>query len=462
MFRKSAVLCILFNLFFISYIFAADGLSDKALKTLDKGIKYFHSISTNGGYLWAYSLDLKKRWGEGYGIVDYAADTQVWIQPPGTPSVGNALLRAYNVTGERFYLTCAEDAGNALIMGQKKPGGWEYKIDFSKEPGNDYCALDDNNTQSALRFLMALCTVSLKESLHDAVEKGIKFMLESQFKNGAWPQWYPLRGGYHDFFTFNDRVINDCIDVMIDAHRIYGKSEYLESIKSAGDFLILSQLPPPQPGWAQQYNHYLQPAWARVFEPPSVCSFVTEQCIKSLIDLYLYTGRGKYLEPIPDAIRWLRESKLPGGACARFYELGTNRPLYYDRGRKRVETLEELSIERQTGYRYHVEIMLDELTELYNSVKESGREGYLKKRNKSVSQNEKIERMKTMEAAVRDIISSQDEMGRWVVEDKRRLRVMGNGKWNGKYEVEKRIKSIVFIDNVNLLCDYIEPAKSIK
>ncbi|NVM00931.1 MAG: pectate lyase, partial [Candidatus Helarchaeota archaeon] len=113
------------NLLFFSHLFAEDKLIKDALYALEKGIKYFHSISTDGGYLWEYSVDLKERWGEGE-----ATDTQIWVQPPGTPSVGEAFLRAYKVTGERFYLSCAEDAADALIWGQKKPGGWEYKIDF--------------------------------------------------------------------------------------------------------------------------------------------------------------------------------------------------------------------------------------------------------------------------------------------------------------------------------------------
>jgi len=249
--------------------------------------------------------------------------------------------------------------------------------------------------------------------------------------------------------------------MMIDAHKNYGRIEYLRSIEKAGDFIILSQLPPPQSGWAQQYNHYLQPAWARAFEPPSVCSSNTVRNINTLIDLYLYTGRAKYLEPIPDAIRWLKESILPNGRWARFYELGTNQPLYYDRGRKRVSSTEELSIERRTGYAYEVSIGLENTIKYYDEVIELGREGYLKKKEQIISENEKMKKLKSTETTIRDIISSQDEMGRWIVKDKYRYEVLGAGRWNGEYKVEDRIKSRVFINNIELLCDYIELAKSL-
>ena len=86
----------------------------------------------------------------------------------------------------------------------------------------------------------------------------------------------------------------------------------------AARFMMISQLPPPQPGWAQQYNEFLQPAWARTFEPPSVCPSVTIKNINTLIDLYLVLGEETLLEPIPDAIRWLREIRMENGKWARF------------------------------------------------------------------------------------------------------------------------------------------------
>ena len=95
-------------------------------------------------------------------------------------------------------------------------------------------------------------------------------MLTSQLENGGWPHRYPSQGNYHDYATFNDEGINDCIRVMIEAHQYYGREEDEDVLMEAGRFFMISQLPPPQPGWAQQYNEFLQPAWARSFEPPSV------------------------------------------------------------------------------------------------------------------------------------------------------------------------------------------------
>ncbi len=45
--------------------------------------------------------------------------------------------------------------------------------------------------------------------------------------------------------------------------------------------------------------------------------------------LYRHTGDRRFLEPIERALTWLNRSKLPDGQLARFYELKTNKPLYF-------------------------------------------------------------------------------------------------------------------------------------
>jgi len=247
---------------------------------------------------------------------------------------------------------------------------------------------------------------------------------------------------------------------MINAHKYYGKREYLESINKAGWFIILSQVAPPQSGWAQQYNLYLQPAWARAFEPPAVCPAVTRRIINSLIDIYLYTGSRRYLEPIPDALRWLKETKRPEGYWPRFIELGTGRALYYDYGRIWCATINDLSVGRRTGYSYHSRIDLERLIENYNEVNELSREKYLEKQNKSLSGVEKLEKLKSLEPVVRKIISSQDEMGRWIVSGRRRARVPDR-RGDGEYKTVDRLRTSVAVRNINTLLDYIELEKAL-
>jgi hypothetical protein len=89
-----------------------DPLVGKAESALQKASAYFHSISTQGGYAGIYSVDLKERYGESF--YEEAEATEIWVQPPGTPSVGESYLRAYRITGEQEYLKAATDAARAL------------------------------------------------------------------------------------------------------------------------------------------------------------------------------------------------------------------------------------------------------------------------------------------------------------------------------------------------------------
>jgi hypothetical protein len=104
-------------------------LLDEAKSALSKAVHFFRTeVAVNGSYVWTYSEDLKKRRGEGE-----ATETQGWVQPPGTPSVGMAFLRAYEATGDKTYLDAAVEAAHALTATQLASGGWDYRIEFHPE-----------------------------------------------------------------------------------------------------------------------------------------------------------------------------------------------------------------------------------------------------------------------------------------------------------------------------------------
>ena len=418
----------------------------EAEHSLEKGIAFMQSLAIEGGYVYHYSMDGEERWGEGK-----TDDRTIEVQPPGTPEVGMSFLRAYRITKNKDFLKSAEEATNALIMGQNELGGWEHKIYFDRPKGKRV-SFDDDQTQSAISFLMELDLEIDRPDLTVAVEKALDMMLESQLDNGGWPHQYPWQGNYHDYATFNDQGINDCIRVMIEADTYYEREDIAKSLHKVGRFLMISQLPPPQPGWAQQYNEYLQPAWARTFEPPAVCPSASLNNIHSLIDLYLHTGRGNYLEPIPDAIRWLKASRMPNGKWGRFLEIGTNKALYYDRGRIRVDSLHHLSLERRTGYGYETdleerlsaaELRFKQVTSLATVAPKPGQ--------KATAQE--------LAPNVQEIIKNQDELGRWIVhQDQFRKQVQGK-RWNGEYRTEDRISSALFNKNVEVLCEFLEAYK---
>lgn len=153
--------------------------------SLAKGIAFMQSLAIEGGYVYHYSLDGKDKWGEGK-----TDDRTIEVQPPGTPAVGMSFLRAYNATGNKKFLDAAEHAANALIKGQNEFGGWEHKIFFDRPLGKRV-SFDDDQSQSAISFLMALDQVIDRTALSEAINKALNMMLTTQLENGGWPHMYP-------------------------------------------------------------------------------------------------------------------------------------------------------------------------------------------------------------------------------------------------------------------------------
>ena len=423
-------------------------LPDRALGAMKKATAYFTTeVACHGGYLWRYSQDLEQRYGEGK-----ATETQVWVQPPGTPSVGLAFVRAYEATGDKQFLDAAVAAARALVWGQLESGGWDYKVDFSAkgekrwayrhlkladlEGRRNTSTLDDNNTQHALRLLMAVDQLVADAAIHEAVAYGLRALLEAQLPKGGWPQRFFLtppatqryaetvRIGpdgtrttvkrpvhYAHYYTYNDATLNDCISTLLEAHRRYQRPEYIEGVRKAGQFVLLSQLEPPQAGWAQQYTPDLEPEWARRFEPKSVCSAVTVRNVHTLIDFYLTFGDAKYLEPIPAALHWLERSKLPGEGSrwARFYELGTNRPLYFTRKYELTYKPDDLP----THYGFVSNYGGDRAAARFREVKAKGRDALLAERDRKPTPADHRATAKALTSRVRSIIAALDDRGRW-------------------------------------------------
>ncbi|MBI2946068.1 MAG: hypothetical protein HYY23_00340 [Verrucomicrobia bacterium] len=458
---------------------AAEPLASRARSALEKATAFLRSISTEGGYLWRYSEDLQERWGE-----NKATASQIWIQPPGTPSLGLAFLRAHDITKDPRFFEAAQGAARALARGQLESGGWDYLVDFDPVKSQQWyrrtdkgrlteaqaagrknvATFDDDNTQSALQFLMAFTKAAARadgspnREVQEALEYGLTKMLEAQYPNGAWPQryngkprdltLYPVRRAtipdryprehpktdYAGFYTLNDHTQSDCIRTMLDAFKQFGNRKYLEAALRGGDFLIAAQLPNPQPAWAQQYNFAMEPAWARAFEPPAICTGESAGAIRTLVELYLETGDEKFLKPIPAALDWFQRSRLGPNTWARFYELGTNKPIYGDRDGKIHYRLDEITEERRRGYAWQGNFNIPATIAHFEEVQKTGRQAYLAKRAQEPLRTEAHRAALGREAE--RAIAALDERGRWI----------SNG----------RIETRVFIRNVQTLCDYLE------
>lgn len=370
-------------------------LRERATMALRKAVEFYRTkVSTEGGYHFQYAEDLS------YGRSEMSeGPTRVEVQRDGTPLVGMAFLDVYEATKDNYYLDAAREVARALVRGQYCSGGWDYFIEFDPQKRAQFpyradkrCSertpsrerpttLDDNITQAAMRLMMRVDRdLGFKDAqIHEAALFALESLMKAQYPNGAWPQRYsrfsdpkafPVKpasypaswartwpgSDYQAHYTFNDDSIVDMIDTMLEGARIYNEPRYLASAEKGGAFILLAQMPEPQPGWAQQYDREMHPAWARRFEPPSVTGGESQSVMKGLLLLFRETGKRKYLEPLPRALAYYRRSILPdvesaseirqracpkGTPClARFAELKTNRPLYITKG-TRVTALDQ-------------------------------------------------------------------------------------------------------------------------
>ena len=432
---------------------------------------YWEDVATRGGYVYFYDINLDRRWGEGEATKD-----QVWVQPPGTPTVGLAYLKAYQATGDQYFLEAARGAANALVYGQVKSGGWSNSIDFDprgkrvsqyrngRGRGRNTSSLDDGQTATALRFLIRMDdTLKFKdEKIHEATTFGLNALLEAQFPNGAFPQvWqgepnpnppivepkfpdYDWRTEgrikeYWNLYTLNDNVPGTVAETLIAAHEVYQDEKYLNALKKLGDFLVLAQMPEPQPAWAQQYNYDMIPVWARKFEPPGISGDESQETIKTLMLIYRVTGNRKYLEPIPAALDYLERSLLPDGQLARYYELKTNKPLYMQRqGKVYSLTYDDANLPDHYGWKTGSKLTW--FRQEY--AKLAGREWKPSRLNKPREVSDK---------EAQRIVAELDDFGRWVSISNGEKLIGDNRFAKG----EPYLSSEVFSQNLERLSDYL-------
>lgn len=329
----------------------------EVLSAMKKAAVFFSTrASINGGYVWNISEDFSRHYGE-----IPARRSQIWVQS-GTPAVGMALLNAYDVTGDKFYLKAAHQAADALVRGQRPSGGWHYMIDFDpkgvkswyrddaskfkwgmeeQRSFNGSSTFDDGNSQGAARFLLRLYVTTKNQKYKGPLLKALNFILKAQYPNGAFPQRYPLSHGFlHDgvpdytsYYTLNDGATVTAIAVLVEAYERLGDGKYLDAAKHAVDFLIAVQGQEGQAAWAEQYHpDTMKPVRARTHEPAGYVVRESEQVIETLQNFYKMTGDRRYLDPIPFCLDWFdrlnREASEFKRPVARYYEPGTNLPVY--------------------------------------------------------------------------------------------------------------------------------------
>ena len=294
-----------------------------------------------------------------------------------------------------------------IILFQKKNGGWAKNYDVfailtdaqkdsvKASAGVLNTTFDNGSTFNHIAALSNVYTVTKVDKYKFAAIKGLKYIIQSQYKNGGWPQYYPLESNYSSHITFNDGAMVGIMVLLKDIHD--GKPQYafindkqrksLDKAYLKGlDCILKTQINDAgkPTAWCQQYDEVsLKPAWARKFEPASICN-------KESADLVLFLMSidhpdQKVIDAVKNAVRWFQDSKIYNTRVktipaertitpfrvsvsdkiivtdttappiwTRFYELKTHRPIFCNRDSKIVYSLAEVARERRDGYGWYV------------------------------------------------------------------------------------------------------------
>ncbi|MGB6744550.1 MAG: pectate lyase [Terracidiphilus sp.] len=309
-----------------------------------------------------------------------------------------------------------------IVTYQVADGGWSKNIDMvsgPRAPGDLYDAdnlnrfpdladfdkpadpewhyiatLDNDATWMQINFL-ARVTTALVAAHRDAdaapfrasVERGVEYLLDSQYPNGGWPQVWPLEGGYHDAITVNDDAMLHAVEILHDVAT--GAADYTflppALVRRAGpaaergiECLLKLQIAENgvKTAWAQQYDALtLEPTSARNYEMASLCSDESFPIVEFF--LQLPDPAPAEVAAVHAAAAWFTKVEVYGfrfgsgdfradrnspegrklvavaGAgpiWSRYYQIGTDKPIFGDRDKTIHDDVNDLSRERRNGY----------------------------------------------------------------------------------------------------------------
>ena len=290
-------------------------------------------------------------------------------------------------------------ADNALLY-QRNTGGWLKGVDMTailsekekagllkaKNKGNS--TLDNGATHTQIRYLAKVYSATRLERIRQGFLKGVDYLFDAQYDNGGWPQRYPLVSGYSRHITFNDNAMIGVMSVLRDIAE--QKEDYTfvdegrrrkakEAVQKGIECILKCQIivDGRSTAWCQQHDEKtLEPRPARIYEKISICGGESVGIVKFLMSIDNPTEG--IVEAIQSAVAWFDHVKLAGirqinkpddsergydkvivrdetapPIWARFYQIGTNRPIFCGRDGKIKDTLAEIEHERRTGYAWY-------------------------------------------------------------------------------------------------------------
>jgi PelA/Pel-15E family pectate lyase len=305
--------------------------------------------------------------------------------------------RAQRQRSEWFQSDEGKQVVDNVLRYQFPSGGWPKNTDMTAplsesaktrlaERRRDESTIDNGATYTQLRFLARAHAATGDERVRDAFLKGFDYLLNSQYENGGWPMFFPPRDGYYSHIDFNDNAMTGVMQLMdevadgdspfdfVDAERRgRAKAAFDKGIACILKCQVIVE--GQRTVWCAQHDEKTYaPAPARTFEPVSLSGHESVGLVRSL--MRVDNPSPEIIAAVQGAAKWFEAVKLTGirvvrvntpegsdravqedvtapPLWARFYEIGTNRPIFTGRDAIVRYRYDQIERERRRGYAYY-------------------------------------------------------------------------------------------------------------
>ena len=275
-----------------------------------------------------------------------------------------------------------------MLLYQRDSGGWPKNVDMEKplddknramllaQKKHNDSTIDNGATYTQLSFLARVYTAQPQDRHRESFLKGFDYLLKAQYPNGGWPQFYPKLDGYYKRITFNDNAMIGVMKLLRDVAAAKPTYTFVDEARRASaakavekgiECILKTQIVVNgrRTVWCAQHDEVtLAPAGARAFEVVSLSGGESVEIVRFLMSIK--DPSPAVVEAIESAIAWFEQSRLKDGSTwARFYEIGTNRPIFVGRDGVVKYDISQIEEERRTGYAWFVDDAAKLLTKDY-------------------------------------------------------------------------------------------------
>lgn len=299
----------------------------------------------------------------------------------------------------------ADPVAENMLAYQRSVGGWpkavgKVVINYNKvltemertaikaDSLRSDATIDNKATSKEIRYLVKAFKANRDPRYLAAVQKGIDYLLEAQYENGGWSQYYPDHSSYRAEITYNDNAMINVLNILLDI--VDGKNDFDQlndiyktkarlAVQKGISCILKTQVlvNGKLTVWCAQYDEKtLKPAKARAFELISLSGMESVGITEFLMRIKQPSEEMK--NAVNSAMAWFSKSKIegyefvfaedpkdpkekdrilvtkPGSVIwARFYDIDTNVPFFTGRNGIRVKTVAEIEKERRIGYAWY-------------------------------------------------------------------------------------------------------------